>query len=146
VAAATLEGCVAGVQQAARAATFSGQMTSVAGAQRMAIRIELEQRRRVGGPFRPVLAPGLGVWRISEAGVKIYKYIKEVTNLAAPASYRALIRFKWLGARSKVVKQEALRTAVCRQPVPAGATETPPGPGAVSGSGTPAAPVARMLT
>ena len=34
--------------------------------------------------------------RVGAGGVKIYQYVKQVTNLSSPAIYRALIRFHWL--------------------------------------------------
>ena len=34
--------------------------------------------------FHTITAPGLGVWRASDPGVKIYRYLKQVTNLFAP--------------------------------------------------------------
>jgi hypothetical protein len=117
IASATLEQCLTAADQSGRSATFSGQMTSIEGAQRMAMRLELEERTHRSGPFRVVVAPGLGVWRSSEAGVKIYKYIKQVTNLAAPAGYRALVRFRWTTAKGRVVKLQTLHTQVCKQPL-----------------------------
>ena len=82
----------------------------------MAMRIELQQRMRGEADFHTVLAPGLGVWRCSEPGVKIYKYVKQVTNLAAPAAYRALVRFRWLGESGHVLKRAELHTPRCLQP------------------------------
>ncbi len=110
-ASATLEGC----DQSKHSATFSGQMTADLGTLRMAMRVELEERTRGSGTFQVVIAPGLGVWRSSEASVKIYKYIKEVTNLTAPGAYRALISFKWTNAKGRIVREESLHTQVCRQ-------------------------------
>jgi hypothetical protein len=114
--AATLEQCTTAASQAGRSATFSGQMTAGLDAERMAMRIELEERTHHAGAFHVVVAPGLGVWRVSEPGVKIYKYIKQVTNLAAPAAYRALVRFKWTNSKGRLVKVQTLRTQVCKQP------------------------------
>ena len=42
-------------------------------------------RRRL---LHSVTGPGVGVWRCSAPGVKSYRYLRQVTNLAAPASYR----------------------------------------------------------
>jgi hypothetical protein len=67
--------------------------------------------------FHIVSAPGLGVWRIAAAGVKSYKYLKEITNLAAPASYRAVVRFRWTGPRGRTIKSMELRTTRCQQPL-----------------------------
>lgn len=116
-ASAALEACVTASEQSGRSATFSGQMITVIGAERMAIRVELEERTHASGGFRAVLAPGLGVWRTSEPGVKIYKYIKEVTNLSAPAAYRGLVHFRWTNAKGRLVRASTLRTQVCKEPL-----------------------------
>ena len=50
--------------------------------------------------------------------MKNYTYIKQVTNLSAPAFYRGVVRFRWLNAKGRLMKTEALRTAVCEQPAP----------------------------
>jgi hypothetical protein len=122
----TLEQCATSTVQAERSATFTAQMTATSTTQRMGMRIELQQRLRGETAFHTVLAPGLGLWRSSEAGVKIYKYVKQVTNLAAPAAYRAVVRFRWLGEKGRVLKRGELHTPRCLQPVlPAQVTQTP---------------------
>jgi hypothetical protein len=117
--AATLEQCVTAGPQAERAATFSGEMTSIAGTVRMAMRIDVEERRPADALYHAVSAPGLGVWRSSDPKVKVYKYLKQVTNLSSPASYRALVRFRWLGAKGRVLRRAERLTARCVQPAPA---------------------------
>jgi hypothetical protein len=112
----TLEQCVTSTVQAERSATFTAQMTATPATQRMGMRIELQQRMRGESEFHTVFAPGFGVWRPSEAGVKIYKYVKQVTNLAAPAAYRAVVRFRWLGDRGRVLKRAELRSTRCVEP------------------------------
>ena len=80
--------------------------------------------------FHTVTAPGLGVWRGSAAGVKTYTYIQQVTNLSAPASYRGAVRFRWLNAKGRVIKQQELRTPRCEQPlVPTTGSPARPHPG-----------------
>jgi hypothetical protein len=113
---ATLEQCVTSTVQLERSATFTAQMVATAVTQKMAIRFELQQRLRGETDFHTVVAPGLGVWQRSEPGVKIYKYVKQVTNLAAPAAYRAVVRFRWLGEKGRVLKRAELRTQRCTQP------------------------------
>jgi hypothetical protein len=113
----TLEQCVTSTVQAERSATFTAQMVATSATQKMAMRIELQQRLRDEADFHTVLAPGFGVWRGSEAGVKIYKYVKQVTNLAAPAAYRVVVRFRWMGERGHVLKRAELRTPRCLQPL-----------------------------
>jgi hypothetical protein len=121
---ATLEQCVTSVVQAERSATFAGEMTAVPGTLRMAMRIEVQEQVSDAEGFRTVSAQGLGVWRMSDPKVKIYKYLKQVTNLSSPDDYRALVRFRWLGAKGRVIKRGQLLTARCAQPA------APPTPGA----------------
>lgn len=114
--AATVEQCVTAASQEGRSATFSGQMSAVAGTVRMAIRIDVQERAASDLSFHPVLGPGLGVWRSSDPGVKIYKYVRQVTNMPAPASFRALVSFRWIGEKGRPVRRAHRRTAACEQP------------------------------
>jgi hypothetical protein len=115
-ASATLEQCVAALAENERAATFVGEMTAIAGSARMEMRIDLLERLPGQARFRTVSAPGLGLWRASAPGVKVFRYLKQVTNLAAPASYRGAVHFRWLNARGRPMRALELRTASCAQP------------------------------
>jgi hypothetical protein len=131
--AATLEACVTSVTQPERSATFSGEMTATAGTAKMSMRIDLEERAPEEAEFRPVVESGLGVWRAADPKVKVYKYVRQVSNLSPPASYRALIRFRWFNAAGHVIKRAQRLTSRCLQPsTPA---EVPIAP--VGGSGAP---------
>lgn len=114
-AAATVEQCATTGEQADRSATFSGEMTAIAGTARMAMRIEVQERAPGEELFHTVAAPGLGVWRGSASGVKIYQYVKQVTNLSSPAVYRALIRFHWLNDKGYVIRRTERHTSTCAQ-------------------------------
>jgi hypothetical protein len=114
--AATVEQCTATGEQVDRSATFSGEMAAVADTARMAMRTEVQERLPGEELFHTVSAPGLGVWRGSAPGVKIYQYVKQVTNLASPADYRALIRFHWLNDKGYVIRRAERFTATCQQP------------------------------
>jgi hypothetical protein len=133
---ATLEECVTAVAQSERAATFSGEMTAIAGTVRMSMRIDVEERVPGETAFHAVTAPGLGVWRAADPKVKLYKYLKQVTNLSSPASYRGFVQFRWIGERGHVIKRAERMTTRCLQPAwPSGPSE-PPGPNATApGSG-----------
>jgi hypothetical protein len=120
---ATLEQCVAGAAQSERSAMFDGEMTAMPGSLRMAIRIELQELSSGEAQFHTVTAPGLGAWRVSDPGVKAFKYNKQVTNLFAPAAYRATIRFRWLNAKGRLMRSSVRHTPRCRQPA---ATSLPP--------------------
>jgi hypothetical protein len=115
---ATLEACVTSVVQAERSVTFSGEMTAVAGTARMSMRIDLEERAPEEAEYHLVTAAGsgLGVWRPADPKVKVYEYVKQVSNLTAPASYRALVRFRWLNAAGHVIKRAEHVTPRCLQP------------------------------
>ena len=113
---AALQQCVTAVVQTERSATFAGEMSAVAGTARMAMRIDVQERISGEPRFHAILAPGLGVWRVSDPKVKIYMYLKQVTNLSAPAEYRALVRFRWLAAKGRVIKREQRLTPSCDEP------------------------------
>lgn len=130
---AALEECVTATVQEQRAVAFSGEMTAVPGTTRMAMRVDLEERAPGDPEFHTVTAAGLGVWRSSDAKVKVFKYLKQVTNLSAPASYRGFVRFRWLNSKGHVIKRADRLTSRCLQP---GAPVEPSEPGPGSGTGT----------
>jgi hypothetical protein len=122
----TLEQCATSTVQAERSATFTAQMTATSNTQRMEMHIELEQRVHGETSYHTIVAPGLGTWQRSEVGVQIYKYVKQVTNLNAPAAYRAVVRFRWLGDKGRVLRRAEMRTPHCLQPMlPGQVTQTP---------------------
>jgi hypothetical protein len=132
-ASATLEECATATVQEQRAVAFSAEMTAVPGTVRMAMRIDLEERAPGEPEFHTVTASGLGVWRSSDPKVKVYKYLKQVTNVSAPASYRGFVRFRWLNAKGHAIKRAERLTSRCLQP---GAPSEPTEPGAGSGTTT----------
>ena len=124
--------------QAERSATFSGEMTAIADTAHMAMRVDVQQRLPGEARFHTVSAPGLGVWRASDPKVKVYKYLKQVTNLSAPAVYRGLVRFRWLNAKGHVIKHSERLTITCAQPAAPRAV-VPPSPEVSSSSTSPIA-------
>jgi hypothetical protein len=116
LAAATLEQCLTAVDPTARSATFNGQMSAVAGTRRMAMQMTVEQQDPGEVAFHTLSAASSGGWRRSEAGVKIYKYVRQVTDLPAPGAFRAIVQFRWLGEKGRVIKRAIRRTPVCVQP------------------------------
>jgi hypothetical protein len=128
-----LEQCVSAVEQPERSATFSGEMSAIADTAKMQMRIDVLERVPSDAAYHTVSAAGLGVWRTAAPGVKTYKYLKQVTNLAAPAYYRAAIRFRWLTAKGKLIRATELRTPRCLQTAPPreepGGAEAPLPPG-----------------
>jgi len=135
---ATLEQCVTSVVQAERSATFAGEMTAIADTAHMAMRVDVQERLPGEALFHTLSAPGLGVWRSSDPKVKVYKYLKQVTNLSAPAVYRGLVRFRWLTAKGHVIKHAEHLTPRCAQPA-APPADVPPSPEASPSSISPLA-------
>jgi hypothetical protein len=111
----TLETCQTGAGPLDRYAVFAGQMGSISGARRLQMRFDLLQRLPGAKGFTAIAAPGLGVWRSTTAD--IFRYHKKVAGLQAPGAYRAVVRFRWLGAKG-VLKETRRTTGICRQPDP----------------------------
>ncbi len=125
VASATLTQCAtATMPQIERSATFAGEMTAIPGTARMQIRVDLEEQIPGEPQYRTVSDPALGVWHGSSPGVKVFTRIQQVTNLSAPASYRGVVRFRWLGAKGRTIKSEELFTVRCEQPAPPSSSGT----------------------
>ncbi|MHB8490937.1 MAG: hypothetical protein ACYDA6_01810 [Solirubrobacteraceae bacterium] len=112
---ATVQQCVAASGAEGGAATFAGQMVTLPSAAVMAMRVDLEERTASEPSFHVLDAPGLGVWHRSEPSVKVFRYLAQVTSLAAPAAYRAQITYRWMDASGRVVRHAARYTPVCRQ-------------------------------
>jgi hypothetical protein len=115
---ATLEQCVTAVEPVERSATFVGEMTAIPGTARMLMRIEVLERAPSEALFRTVAYPGLGQWLRAVPGVHTYKNLDKVTNLSAPALYRAAIHYRWLNAKGHLLKSLELRTGRCDEPAP----------------------------
>lgn len=117
-ASATLQQCFTAAAETERSATFAGEMTAIAGTTRMEMQVNVLERTPEEMVYHTVTAPGLGVWRSSDTGVKAYTYLKQVTNLAAPAFYRGAVRFRWLNSKGHIIKTLELHTQRCEQPAP----------------------------
>jgi hypothetical protein len=110
-----LTACVPALAAVDRAATFEARVKASRGSARMQVRFTL-QVRAAGAGWRRVVAPGLDQWISSKSGVRRYTYAKTVTNLAAPASYRTIVRFRWLAASGHSVRHTRVKSASCHQP------------------------------
>jgi hypothetical protein len=118
LASATLEQCVTAVDRGERSAVFSGEMTAISGGVRMAMRIDLQVQLPGEAQFHTITLPGLGVWRSSGSGVTTYRQLRQVTDLSAPAAYRAAVSFRWLNGKGRAIKVLARRSPRCEQPAP----------------------------
>jgi hypothetical protein len=110
-----LAACTTGPTPLDRSATFTGSMTAGKGTRRMWMRFDLYERRPGSGGFRRVQAANFGTWERSRRGVPAFVFTKRVDGLAAPAAYRVVVRFRWYGARGRIVRQASRRSAICQQ-------------------------------
>ena len=98
-----------------RQATFEGRMTALRRA-KMQLRFTLQASTPDDPRWRVIEAPGFETWITAPAGYGRYSYDKTVEDLLAPASYRAVVHFRWKDAHGRVVHSEKVTSATCRQP------------------------------
>jgi hypothetical protein len=84
----------------------------------MAVEFQLQEHSGQGQGFAAVPnAPGFDTWVHSQPGVGIFTYSHEVTGLPAPASFRVLVRARWLDRRHRVIRRQTIVSPVCVQTV-----------------------------
>jgi CARDB len=98
------------------AAEFEARMGTVPGAVRMRMRFTLQVLTPARPFYRRVAAPGFGGWSTSDPGTTRYVYTRRVEDLVGPASYRVVVRFRWLDAADEVVARDRAHSRPCRQP------------------------------
>ncbi len=125
VVSANVEQCVAATVQSGRSVTFTGQMETLPGAHRMAMEIVVQEHLPGEVGFHTLAAAGPATWQRSEVGLKIYRYVRQVTDLPAPAAFRALVQYRWLDERGHVLRSTARRTPICHEPGERPRTEAP---------------------
>jgi hypothetical protein len=108
--------CVPALDAAARSATFEARMHPVRGSERMQVRFTLQVKEGALQPWKRVAASAPDEWLTSFPDVRRYSYSRTVRNLSSPASYRMLVRFRWLDEEGEVVRRSRATSRACRQP------------------------------
>lgn len=108
-------GCASALDPAARVATFEGRMRVKRGARRMQMRFTLQERSPDEPGWHKLPAAGFGKWLTSDPGIGRYVYTKRVIELEAPASYRTIVKFRWLDGSGDRVASSKSTSAVCHQ-------------------------------
>jgi len=108
--------CVPALDPVDRTVTFEARMRPARDSERMQVRFTLQVREDELHAWRRIEAEGFDTWLTSLPAVRRYSYAKTVLNLTAPASYRTVVRFRWLDADDAVVKSARVISATCRQP------------------------------
>ncbi len=99
-----------------RAAEFEARMGAVERAKRMRMSFTLQVRKPGKAAYHRVAAPGFSDWTTADPGTRRYVFTRRVESLIGPASYRALVRFRWLDARGRTVASARAYSRACRQP------------------------------
>ena len=110
--------CAHGAAPEDRSVTFEGRIASVTGSRRMQMRFTLQTWTPDTPVWAKVAAPGFGTWFTVPRGYGRYLYDKTVDGLLAPASYRAVVEFRWRNAAGKVMKTSRDTSRTCHQPDP----------------------------
>jgi hypothetical protein len=113
--AAKLVGCQSALDPAGRLAAFEGRMRTARGAARLQMRFTLQARSTERPRWHSLPAAGFGRWLTSDPGVGRYVYTKRVVALDAPASYRTIVRFRWLASDGRRLAGDRATSPVCRQ-------------------------------
>jgi hypothetical protein len=113
--------CQHALDPAARAVSVKGVMRPLAGTKKMQLRFQLVSRSKSSGTSM-VNGGDLGTWitpanaTLGQRHGDVWILNKQVVNLAAPASYRFRVSFRWLGAHGHVLGTAVRETHSCWQP------------------------------
>jgi hypothetical protein len=99
----------------AREAVFEGQVRVFRKAPKMQMRFTLQASTPDAPRWRAVPLPNFGGWISAPANLGKYTYDKTVQDLLAPASYRAVVDFRWRDRSGKTVRTERAISPVCKQ-------------------------------
>jgi hypothetical protein len=100
----------------AREAVFEGRVLTVKRAAKMQLRFTLQAQTPDDTRWRKIDAEGFGTWITVPPAFAKYTYAKTVQDLLAPASYRAVVDFRWRDRRGKSIRTEKAISPVCKQP------------------------------
>jgi hypothetical protein len=115
---ATVTACATGAVDADRSATFSAVINAVPHTSTMSVSFDLYEKTSATSGFVSVTAPGFGVWQTSTRGIASFTANDNVVDLPAPASFRALVHYRWLNRRGHVIRRDARVTPACVQTAP----------------------------
>ena len=112
--------CTPALEPEARTATFEARDARRARDRPARRALHAADPREGRAGWRKVAAPGFDAWLTSDHGVGRYGYLKTIRNLSAPASYRTVVRFRWLdaGGRASPHRQAHLRDLPPDRPAP----------------------------
>lgn len=110
-----LSACGSSLEQPLRSMAVEGRMRLTRGARKLQMRFALQVLTPDRPRWTPVLAPGFGDWNTADPTPRRYVFEKRVEALAAPARYRMVVRFRWLGDGDRRVASAKLVSPTCAQ-------------------------------
>jgi hypothetical protein len=114
--------CQHALDPAARAVSITAVMRPLRGTHHMRMRFQLLSKAKRAAAYAPVTGGDLGTWvspatpTLGQRPGDVWKVRKPIVGLAAPASYRFRVSFRWLGAHGRVLGTSARESGVCFQP------------------------------
>jgi CARDB len=114
--------CQHALDPPARAVSITAVMRPLHGTKRMQMRFQLLSRAKGAAAYTPVTGGDLGTWvspatpTLGQRPGDVWKLQKPIVGLAAPASYRFRVSFRWLGAHGHVLGTSVRESRGCFQP------------------------------
>ena len=114
--------CQHALDPRARAVSITAVMRPLAGTKRMQVRFQLFTRAKGAASYSAVAGGDLGSWinptnpKVGQQAKDVWNLEKPIGNLAAPASYRVRVTFRWLGVHGHLLGTAVRDSAVCKQP------------------------------
>ena len=114
--------CQRALDPPARAVSVSVVMRPLPATKKMALWFELLSKTKAGGAFSAVSGGDLGTWiapanpTLGQLPGDVWFFNKHVVDLAAPASYRLRVLFRWTGAHDRVLGTAVRDSPTCFQP------------------------------
>jgi hypothetical protein len=114
--------CQRALDPASRAISVQAVMRPLPATRKLALKVDLLVRTGGATPAQSDIRAGdLGVWispanpTLGQLPGDVWKFDKSVVALAAPASYRFRVSFRWTGANDRVIGSAVRYTARCKQ-------------------------------
>jgi CARDB len=114
--------CQRALDPAARAVSVTAVMRPLPGTKKLELRFQLRSKSKPSGSYTALSGGDLGTW-ISPASPSlgsvpgdVWILNKQVVNLAAPASYRFRVFFRWIGTHDHVLGTAVRDSSACTEP------------------------------
>jgi hypothetical protein len=113
--------CTRALDPPGRSVAVTAVMRPLAGTRHLALKFDLLSRRSGSGVQKVVRAGDLGVWitptnpTLGQLPGDVWNLQKSVVELAAPATYRFRVTFRWTGAHRHLLGTAVRFSQACRQ-------------------------------